>query len=120
MMPPIDWPVVQVGKHRLIMRWTFYAKWLLSQRKVDMRNFAQNSPEVIANSIDIFAAMVAENFTAIGQEPPTAAYWAMAISDNGGDALWAEVVKAISETFGKVKPAAAPAPQETATPTGVN
>lgn len=122
MTPPIDWPVVTIGKHRLILRWTFYAKWLLSQRKVDIRHLNQDSPEIVANLMEIFAAMVAENFKDAGHEPPTAEYWASAINDNGGDEKWIEANKAISDAIAKARPAAnTPGPQETATAaTGVN
>lgn len=118
-VPQIDWPVVAIGDQQLIVRWTFYAQWLMSKRKVNIKDLPQlmntRDPAIIDLMVECFAAAVAENFTTRNLPAPTAEYWALAISQSGGQEKWAEINRVFWEAVGKVQPAAAtPAPQETA------
>ena len=119
-VPQVDWPVVAVGDQRLVVRWTFYAQWLLSKRKVDVRQLGTlmqaKDPGLVDVMVECFAAAVAENFTARGLEAPTAERWALMISQAAAanPGLWQEVNQVIWQAVGKTQPAASPAPSETA------
>lgn len=118
-VPQIDWPIVVIGEQRLIVRWTFFAQWLISKRKINIRELPQlmttRDPALIDLMVECFAAAVAENFTARNLPAPTAEYWALAISQSGGQ-KWAEINRKFWEAVGKAPPAVTetPAPQETA------
>ena len=118
-VPQIDWPTIAIGDQRLIVRWTFYAQWLLSKRKVntkDLPTLMQTKDATIVDvMVECFAAAVAENFTAGGLPAPSADYWALAISQANDPGLWQRVNAALWQAVGKAQPAVAtPAPQATA------
>ena len=119
-VPQVDWPVVTVGDQKLIVRWTFYAQWMLSKRKVDVRQLGTLMQAKDASLVDVmvecFAAAVAENFTTRGLEAPTVERWALMISQASQEnpAVWNEVNQAIWAAVGKAQPAASPAPIKTA------
>ena len=119
-VPQVDWPVATVGDQTLVVRWTFYAQWLLSKRKVDVRQLGTlmqaKDPSLVDVMVECFAAAVAENFTVRGLEAPTAERWALMISQASAanPAIWNEVNQAIWQAVGKALPAASPAPSETA------
>jgi hypothetical protein len=114
--PQIDWPVVQIGQQRLTVRWTFYAQWLLSKRHVNVRALGNmiesRDPALVDLLVECFTAAVAENFTSQGLPVPTPEQWALAISSQPDK--WQEINAAIWEAVRKARPAASPAPQETA------
>lgn len=117
-VPQIDWPVVTIGDQRLVVRWTFFAQWLISKRKINIRELAQlmqaKDPSLIDLMVECFAAAVAENFTTRNLPAPTAEYWALAISQSGDPDKWGEVNRIFWEAVGKAPAAVAtPAPQPT-------
>lgn len=113
---PIDWPIVQVGDQRLTVRWTFYAQWLLSKRKVRVselpRLMKEVDPAIVDVMVECFAAAVSENFTKRGQVAPDAEYWAATISENGGDEKFKELNAAIWAAVGKAPRSVPPVPAE--------
>lgn len=119
-VPQVDWPVASIGDQQLVVRWTFYAQWLLSKRKVDVRQLGvlmqAKDPGLVDVIVECFAAAVAENFTGRGLEAPTAERWALMISQasQANPSVWQEVNQAIWEAVGKAQPAASPAPNKTA------
>jgi len=122
--PPIDWPVVQVGDQRLIVRWTFYVQWLLSKRKVNLKDLpalvSARDTALVDVMVECFAAAVAENFTARNLPVPDAEYWALTISQCGDPGKWQEITNAVWAAVGKAPPAVAtPAPQQTAPQAGM-
>jgi hypothetical protein len=112
-VPQIDWPVVQIGDQRLIVRWTFYAQWLLSKRGVNVKELPtlmeSRDPTLVNTMVECFAATVAENFTARNLPAPSADHWAAAISHASEQqpALWSEINQKIWVAVGKTRPAAA-------------
>lgn len=115
----INWPSITLGPHVLVVRWTFYAQWLLSKRGVNVRDLraAMNAkdPALVNTLVECFAASVAENFKAEGLPVPDAEYWAFIISDEAqkDDGVWLRVNQSIWTAVGKVQPAAVtPAPQQ--------
>lgn len=108
LQPQIDWPVITVGDETLIVRWSFYTQFLLSKRKVDVKNLGvalqTRSAEFLSIAVECFAAAVAENYTTKGQEPPTADQWAIVLSEDA--ALRAEAFKATWGAVAKVMPVA--------------
>jgi hypothetical protein len=119
-VPQIDWPTIVVGDQRLVVRWTFYAQWLLSKRKVNVKDLPTlmqaKDPALVDIMVECFTATVAENFTARALPAPNADHWALAISQANDPGLWGRVNQAIWQAVGKAPPAVAtPAPQATAT-----
>ena len=117
--PQIDWPVVVIGDQRLVIRWTFYAQWLLSKRNVDVKALPtlmeSKDPTLVNTMVECFAATVAENFTARNLPAPSADHWAYAISNTGDPNLWGEINQKIWVAVGKARPAVAPPAPEPAT-----
>jgi len=116
--PQINWPTVEVGEHKLVVRWTFYCQWLLSKRGVSLANLqellARKEPGMVDVVVECFAACVGENFVAKGIPVPTAEYWALQITANGGIPTWrrcSEAVFAAIALAPKPEPAGSPAPQ---------
>lgn len=115
--PQVDWPTVTIGQHQLVVRWTFFAQWLLSKRKVDIKSLgpmlANKEAPLVDCMVEIFAAMVAENFTSRELAAPSAEFWALAISKQ--PAIWPQCTAAIFGAFSKVPAAVAPTPADPAT-----
>lgn len=123
----IKWPSITIGEHKdLAVRWTFYARWLLSKRQVDIVKLkiymAEKNAILVDVMVEVFAAAVAENFKHEGKEVPDADYWALLVSQQDDpDADFIRMNKiiweAIAASTGKTLPAVSPAtPQETAKP----
>jgi hypothetical protein len=108
--PQIDWPTIQLGDQTLVVRWTFFAQWLLSKRKVDVRQLKSlvvlKDPSLVDTLVECFAAAVSENFTSKSLPAPDAEYWAYAISQasTANPDIWSEVNRAIWVAVGKVQP----------------
>ena len=109
-VPQTDWPIIQIGEQRLIMRWTFYVQWLLSKRRVPIKGMVEalkeRRPELVDTILECFAAAVSENYTAVGTPAPEAEYWARAISADPDPGKWSEICSKLFEAVGKVKPVA--------------
>jgi hypothetical protein len=122
--PQIDWPTLVLGEQTLVVRWTFYAQWLLSKRRVDVRSLgvflATKEPAMVDTMVECFAASVAENFSTRNLPVPTADHWAVEISKQP-DALnsWKRCCDALFAAIAKMGPAAPPVPQDAAPTTGV-
>jgi len=119
-VPQVDWPVVVIGQRSLVVRWTFYAQWLLSKRRVNIKELgpllSSTDVPLVDVLVELFAACVAENWTKSKLDAPSADYWAAMISDHGGLPKWTECIKAVFDAMGKAPAAAAPpAPAEPAT-----
>lgn len=108
--PQVDWPTIKIGDQVLVIRWTFYAQWLLSKRSVNVKEMptlmASKDPSLVNTMVECFAAAVAENYTAAGLPAPTAEQWALAISNTRDTALWGQINQKLWEAVGKARPAA--------------
>lgn len=109
--PHIAWPMIHIGEHALVVRWTFFVTWLLSKRKVNVLHLKEmgiaRDPAMLDTFLEIFAACVAENFPR--GHAPDAEYWAAAISEVGDPELFQIANKAVLEAVGKAPKAAQPA-----------
>jgi len=97
-MTGIDYPTITIGERTLVVRFSLYAQYLLSQQGVDLRKpLSSRDPGYLAYRLAIFAAAVAQNYPA--GKAPTAEQWALDL--DGSLDRWADIEKAIGEAMGK-------------------
>ena len=115
---PIEYPVVTVNGRALTVKLSLYAQLYLSRRKISLPDAMGRlvkvakrqpgesiDPEIIADSVDLWTACVAENFARLNAPVPDADYWAL----NVPDGQWGECCKAVGEALAKaVRPAVQP------------
>lgn len=127
---PIDWPKVNIGKQTLQVKWSILAEYLLSLWGIDTQELlrvvgsvklgtaavtdedgkivtpavqATADPRFTAKIFEMFAACVGHNYLQLGQDAPTAMYWASNIEDG----QFPDLVRALYSAMGKRRPAAA-------------
>lgn len=115
--PQIAWPVINIGERALIVKWSFFAQWLLSKWGVKISELAAIMASKDATMVDVlmqcFTAAVAENFEQ--GAVPIADFWAAEISREDDPMVkWQACVTALfeavakSRTKGKAQPAVTP------------
>lgn len=117
-VPPIQYPRVTVAGITLTVKFNFQAEYLLSKWGISMLEFqdimrqsradakenpkGQIHPRMISMITDVFAACVAHNYIALGQDPPDPMWWA----EKMDFASFKDIMNAVFESMGKATPAA--------------
>jgi len=73
-----------------------------------------DDPEFLSQVIDLFAACVAHNYTALQQEPPTPSYWAGEMQDSEWPAVLTALLEAMGKASSSPKPVEAQATEQPA------
>jgi hypothetical protein len=77
--PAANDPVITLAGQTYSLRFSFIAQYEADKLKVNLRDFVgglrTNNAGTLSTFVALFAAMVAHNFTAMGQPVPTPDYW---------------------------------------------